>query len=337
MFKIENGRLSFYQWDINQRLIIEDPSITEVHFCNRTSDCSLVCTVYEEDGKRFADVPNILLQSDWTIKAYAYSENRTLIEENFIVYTRTKPADYIYSETEVKTFEALEKRINQIEEKGISEEALEGAIERYFDENDIDVDVDLTGYATEQYVDDAIANIDIPSGGGTGGGAEKEWKRIGLFTAADNINPWIIDADENGNPFACTEFRILAKLCWFQKSTNSTANRSIEFLGDNGKKYGIALNNLPGGFAQVVKGEDVSSVTASYKHPCAIDITTHAGLIVAEALGESTNNMPSVMMSSAFRNRGVPHNASSFSQISLTLGYPTNLVMAGSTLEIWGR
>ena len=164
MFKIENGKLSFYQWDINQRLIIEEPSITEVHFCNRTSDCSLVCAVYEENGKRFADVPNILLQTDWTIKAYAYCENRTLIEENFIVYTRTKPADYIYSETEVKTFEALEKRINQIEENGISDEALEGAIERYFDENDINVDVNLTGYATEEFVNNAIANLDIPEG-----------------------------------------------------------------------------------------------------------------------------------------------------------------------------
>ena len=34
---------------------------------------------------------------------------------------------------------------------------------------DIEVDVDLTGYATEQYVNDAIANIDIPEGGSGGG------------------------------------------------------------------------------------------------------------------------------------------------------------------------
>lgn len=115
MFKIENGKLSFYQWDINQRLIIEEPSITEVHFCNRASDCSLVCEVYEEGGKRFVNVPNVLLQEDWTIRAYAYSENRTLIEENFIVYTRTKPADYIYTETEIKCLEALEKRMDKLE------------------------------------------------------------------------------------------------------------------------------------------------------------------------------------------------------------------------------
>ena len=115
MFKIENGRLSFYQWDINQRLIIEDSSITEVHFCNRTSDCSLITEVYEENGKRFANVPNILLQEDWTIRVYAYCVNHTLIEEKFIVHGRSKPADYIYTETEVKSYEKYEERLAALE------------------------------------------------------------------------------------------------------------------------------------------------------------------------------------------------------------------------------
>lgn len=115
MFKIENGRLSFYQWDINQRLIIEDASITEVHFCNRTSDCSLICEVYEEGGKRLVDVPNILLQDNWTIRVYAYCANYTKIEEKFIVFSRTKPADYIYTETEVKRYEKFEERLAALE------------------------------------------------------------------------------------------------------------------------------------------------------------------------------------------------------------------------------
>lgn len=141
MFKIENGRLSFYQWDTNQRLIIEDASITEVHFCNKTSDCSLVCAVYEEDSKRLVDVPNILLQEDWTISVFAYSGNCTRYEESFIVYSRTKPDSYIYTETEIKSFELLEKRIEALESG-----AGGGA-------------VDLTGYATEEYVKEAISNV----------------------------------------------------------------------------------------------------------------------------------------------------------------------------------
>lgn len=148
MFKIENGRLSFYQWDINQRLIVEDSTITEVHFCNKTSDCALVCGVYEEDNKRLVNVPNILLQEDWVIYVFAYSGNHTRHEESFIVYSRTKPDSYIYNETEVKSFELLEKRIEALEKNGGGSGS--GG------------EVDLTGYATEEYVDNAIANIDIP-------------------------------------------------------------------------------------------------------------------------------------------------------------------------------
>lgn len=45
MFKIYDGRETFYQWDINQKLIVDDDSITEVHFSNRTNSYSLVCDI----------------------------------------------------------------------------------------------------------------------------------------------------------------------------------------------------------------------------------------------------------------------------------------------------
>ena len=40
MFKILDGREYFYQWDLNQKLIVEDDSINEVHFSNRTDGWS---------------------------------------------------------------------------------------------------------------------------------------------------------------------------------------------------------------------------------------------------------------------------------------------------------
>ena len=46
LFQIENGRERFWQWDANQRLIISDASISEVHFYNGTGDNALVCEVY---------------------------------------------------------------------------------------------------------------------------------------------------------------------------------------------------------------------------------------------------------------------------------------------------
>ena len=194
MFKIENGRLSFYQWDNNQRLIIEDPTITEVHFCNRTSDCSLVTEVYEENGKRFANVPNILLQEDWTIRVYAYCADYTLIEEKFIVFTRSKPADYIYTETEIKTFGALERRMDELEAT-VSVEGIAQAVEDYLIANPVEAgatreereqieqsaaDIEalqkqaaayalkseipnIKGLATEDYVNKTVSSIEIPT------------------------------------------------------------------------------------------------------------------------------------------------------------------------------
>ena len=179
MFKIEDGRLSFWQWDKDQRLIVEDASINEVHFCNRTDDCSLVCEVFEENGKRLVNVPNVLLQDNWAIRVYAYCVNHTKIEEKFIVYSRSKPADYVYTETELKNYDDLVARIDEIEKNGISEEVINNAVNAYLEENPIEAgatesqaaqieqnrldiielqnkEVDLTGYATEEYVEERI-------------------------------------------------------------------------------------------------------------------------------------------------------------------------------------
>lgn len=121
MFYIEDGRSSFYQWDINRRLVVEDDSITEVHFCNRTDDCSLVCNVYTHDNDygtiRVVNVPNILLTTDFRIKVYAYDFGYTKHEACFEVIKRTKPSDYVYTETEVKSYDVLAQRLEDVAEE----------------------------------------------------------------------------------------------------------------------------------------------------------------------------------------------------------------------------
>lgn len=101
MFKILDGREHFYQWDTDCQLIIDSKDIKEVHFCNRTDECSLVCETYTKDDLLLVDVPNILLQDDWRIKVYAYDGNRTRYDACFEVTKRSKPSDYIYTETEI--------------------------------------------------------------------------------------------------------------------------------------------------------------------------------------------------------------------------------------------
>lgn len=118
MFKILNGREQFYQWDLNQQLIVNDAYITEVHFSNSATGAALVCEVYEENGLRLVNVPNIILQDFWKIKVYGYLENFTKVEDCFEVIERAKPSDYVYTEVEIKNYEDLAKRIEELEKNG---------------------------------------------------------------------------------------------------------------------------------------------------------------------------------------------------------------------------
>lgn len=162
MFKIYDGRESFYQWDLDQQLVVADSTIPEVHFCNRTDENSLVCETYVVDGLTLVNVPNILLQEDWDINVYAYDGKATKHSSRFEVKRKTKPSDYVYTETEIKNYDELEERVSQIEENGISDAAVEKAVEEYLEEHDIKID--LTGYATEEYVNAAVNEIELTPG-----------------------------------------------------------------------------------------------------------------------------------------------------------------------------
>lgn len=122
MIKNYDGRDSFYQWDLDRKVIVSDPTVTEIHFCNKTGDCSLIVEVEEMEIEahgatatvRVANVPNILLQTSWPIKAYAYcGDCYTKDCATFKVIARSKPDDYVYTETEVKSWEDLARRADE--------------------------------------------------------------------------------------------------------------------------------------------------------------------------------------------------------------------------------
>jgi len=118
MFKIYDGRKEFFQWDLEQKLIVSDPTVNEVHFSHNVDSESLVCEVYELDGLRVVNVPNILLQEDWKINVYAYCSNYTKVSACFKVIPKAKPADYVYTETEVMSWQEYGERIAALEENG---------------------------------------------------------------------------------------------------------------------------------------------------------------------------------------------------------------------------
>ena len=134
MFTLRDGRDYLYTWDLNRQVIVEDLSITEVHFCNRTDDSALVVEVKDEDGLRVADIPNIILQQPWDIRVYAYCPGSyTKVEEVLKVKARCKPADYVYTETEIKNYEALEQQLNEVNERLTAIEGIGSCTSYYFD------------------------------------------------------------------------------------------------------------------------------------------------------------------------------------------------------------
>jgi uncharacterized membrane-anchored protein YjiN (DUF445 family) len=116
------GRTRFWQWDAGQKLVIDDDTCGQVHFCNGTTEKALITKIYSlEDGTRVADVPNILLQVAKPITAYLYrvgeDSQETRVAYRFDVTPRTKPDDYVYTETELLGYTYLDGKITDLEKE----------------------------------------------------------------------------------------------------------------------------------------------------------------------------------------------------------------------------
>lgn len=167
MLTIYNGRDALWQWDSGQRLIVPHGSGCEVHYKNPGEDMALVVNTYELDGQTVADIPNILLQRAGELTAYVYvcmDDACTIDKTVHHILPRPKPADYVYTETEIKTYTALEARLDEIEANGVSDEQVEKAVTQYLEENPIDtglVRYDGPQELTEEEKAQARANLGI--------------------------------------------------------------------------------------------------------------------------------------------------------------------------------
>ena len=149
MFKIQDGRENFVQWDLNRKIFVEDESITQVHFANLSNQNALVTEV----KNHLADVPNVLLQDYGTILIYGCDGNYTKYSEAYRVLRREKPDNYVYTETEVLNYNNLLGRLDNLEGN------IDKIIADYLRENPPQIDLD--GYATKEYVNNAIAAINL--------------------------------------------------------------------------------------------------------------------------------------------------------------------------------
>ena len=128
MIRLYDGRTELFQWDIDRKIIVDTEGADEVHFCNGSSDSSLVARVYDEEGLKVANIPNILLQNNFNIKAYVYCEGCYTREMAvFKVTSRTRPEDYVYTETEVLRYIKLDNDIRDIQDQlSVIAETLDG-------------------------------------------------------------------------------------------------------------------------------------------------------------------------------------------------------------------
>lgn len=151
MFKLDDERTLLFQWDLNRFLVINESLVkdgcTLVDFSLSRNGEALTCEMKEQEGMHIVEIPNILLQSHGILYVYAdvvgANKRKTRLEFVFRIHQRSKPATYVYTETEVASYEALAKRVDEIEKNGISSEQIATAVEKYLDENPINTGVNF--------------------------------------------------------------------------------------------------------------------------------------------------------------------------------------------------
>lgn len=125
-----------YQWDRNQRVVLDGVAAgTEVHYSCSGFDGGPVLVAYDEGGIIYADVPNLFLTSAGTIRVWLHMDdgNRgtTVFSASITVRPKAKPDDYVYTQTEIRTWESLAAQIAAIVDKITPNPEFEGLL--YFD------------------------------------------------------------------------------------------------------------------------------------------------------------------------------------------------------------
>lgn len=113
---IADGRGALWQWDTGRRVKITDgDGVKQVHYQNRCFGRSVDVDV-GADGT--AIIPDELLQDCHTLTAYAYVTDDTgaytMVQQDFAVHKRAKPAGYVYTPTDQMTLQTIQHQIGDL-------------------------------------------------------------------------------------------------------------------------------------------------------------------------------------------------------------------------------
>ena len=163
MIKIKNGTL--YQWDLNRIVEIEDPQqlVTEIHIAESAST-EAFSVPFERSGKKLTCcIPNILLQQEGRILIFAISssdETRITGYADYCVVGRPMPANYVYTESEVLTYKALEDKLDEvIASLEVNPKDIAKAVENYIVKNPVHVPEKGVDYYTEEDKSDLVNDV----------------------------------------------------------------------------------------------------------------------------------------------------------------------------------
>ena len=115
---LADGRGALWQWDTGRRVKITDgDGVKQIHYQNKCFGRSVDVDV-GADGT--AIIPDELLQDWHPLTAYAYITDDTgaytMVQQDFIVHKRAKPAGYVYTPTEHAGFDRLRSEIGNLDD-----------------------------------------------------------------------------------------------------------------------------------------------------------------------------------------------------------------------------
>jgi hypothetical protein len=157
-----------YQWEIGRKIQIIPVGglrISVVHFSAVGDVNALVVEPKTENGRIIADIPNILLQTGRNIVVYVVDVSEAGIETLrdcvLAVRGRAKPADYVYTETEVRTWGQLAQEIARLKESPASGEQIGQAVADYMAKNPIANGIPAGGKAGQYLCKQSDTDYDV--------------------------------------------------------------------------------------------------------------------------------------------------------------------------------
>lgn len=113
---LDDGRTELWQWDTGRKIVVDDKSVSEVHYSKYSSTQAITREVI--DGK--AEIPNFLLQDTHAVTVYAYSgsiENGyTMAEKTFNVTKKPKPSNYVETQEDQAILAKLKAEIGNLDD-----------------------------------------------------------------------------------------------------------------------------------------------------------------------------------------------------------------------------